>query len=134
MNTKIAVNPEDVFLKTLQPKGVVFLSILVLEGPNILKFIAPPSFMNAYLEKGLYNNDPTLILDQPVLGFYRWERFLFGQKIINLIHQESGATFCESMVLISENKRLVLTVGSKKELSLAQWFFEEKPNFDYLLS
>lgn len=134
MKTKIAIKPESVFLKTLQPRGVVFLSILVLEGPDILKFIAPQSFMNIYLKECLYNNDPTLILDQTILGFYRWEKFLNGQKIVSLIQQESGAIFCESMILINEKKRLVLTVGSKKDFALAQWFFEEKPDFDYLLS
>lgn len=134
MNTKIAKNPEDIFLKTLQPKGAVFLSILVLDGPHILKFIAPQSFIDAYLKNGLYNVDPTLILNETILGFYKWERFAIGEEVTNLIKKESSATFFESLVLINEKKRLVLTVGSKKDLSLAQWFFEQKPNFDYLFS
>jgi hypothetical protein len=134
MTEKMAENPENVFLKTLQPKGAVFLSILVLEGPHILKFIAPQSFIDIYLKKALYNEDPTLILDEKILGFYKWDRFAIGQEIVDLIRDESGASFFESLVLITEKKRLVLTIGSKKDFSLSQWFFEENPNFDYLLS
>ena len=117
---------------------MVFLSILVLDGPDIIKFIAPQSFIDAYLEKQLYNEDPTLILPQETLGFYNWERFAMGTEVLSLIKASikdntEEITHVESMVLTPGNKRLVLTVGSTKELSLSQWFFEEKPNFDHLL-
>ena len=72
MSSAIGITYEDVLFKKMRPQGVVFLSILVLEGPDIIKFIAPQEFMDVYLENQLYNQDPCLIVSQDTIGFYKW--------------------------------------------------------------
>ncbi len=123
---------EDLLLKKMQPQGVVFLSILVLEGPDIVKFIAPQNFIDSYLKDRLYNDDPTLILHQDAIGFYKWSRFIGGEAITTFIKENFKALECESLVACIDKKRLVLTVGYKGEFSLASWFFKEKPMLDQL--
>ena len=124
---------EDILLKTLQPRGGVFLSIMVMEGPNIVKFIAPQDFIDFYLEKALYNKDPSLIVSPEALGFYKWERFIEGEEITRFIKEKFKAIECESLVICGEERKLILTVGYKGDFSLSVWFFEENPNLDHLL-
>ena len=124
---------EDFLLKKLQPKGVAFLSIIVMNGPDITKFIAPKEFIDFYLKEALYNHDPTLIVPQATLGFYKWERFVDGQEILAFLKEHHEATSCESLVLSEGKKRLIVTIGKTREFSFSDWFFQEKPNFDYLL-
>ena len=133
MSDSLSLTYEDILMGKLRPHGVVFLSILVMDGPDITKFIAPQNFIDAYLDQQLYNQDPTLILPQENIGFYNWDRFIDGEKITNLIGEKFKATIFESLVLTQEKKRLVLTVGCQKEFSLSEWFFKENPNLDHLL-
>jgi hypothetical protein len=123
---------EDIILAKMRPQGVVFLSLMVLEGPHITKFIAPQVFMDVYLKEALYNKDPSLIVPEEDIGFYKWTRFIDGEEITNFLKENFHATGCESLVLIVGKKRIVLTIGYKKEFSLSDWFFKENPNFDYL--
>lgn len=125
---------ENILLKKLHAQGVGFFSIIVLEGPHILKFIAPPSFMSIYLEKQLYNHDPLLTVPQSSLGFYLWSQLEEGQEILTLIKEMFSISQCESLILAKKQSRLVLTVGYQKLFSLSDWFFKEKPNFDHLLA
>lgn len=123
---------EDILLKKLRPKGVVFFSMMVLENPDITKFIAPQKFIDFYLDNALYNKDPTLIVPQESIGFYKWDRFVEGEEITGFIKDNFGSIGCESLVLLHEEKRLILTVGYKSDFSLSQWFFEENPQLDHL--
>jgi hypothetical protein len=123
---------EEILLSKMRPQGVVFLSLMVLEGPHIIKFVAPQPFMDHYLEEQLYNKDPSLIVPEEDIGFYKWTRFIDGEEILGFVGEKFGATACESAVLVSGKKRIVLTVGYKREFSLSQWFFKENPTFDHL--
>ena len=131
MSSAIGITYEDVLFKKMRPQGVVFLSILVLEGPDIIKFIAPQEFMDVYLENQLYNQDPCLIVSQDTIGFYKWDRFIDGKEITDFIREKFEAIACESLVLLWGGKRLILTVGYKKEFSLSEWFFKENPELDH---
>jgi hypothetical protein len=104
---------EDILLEKMRPQGVVFLSLIVLEGPHIIKFIAPQEFMDFYLNETLYNEDPTLTVPQDGVGFYKWSNFVKGEEIVEFIKTNFAAIACESLVLSSERKRIILTVGYK---------------------
>lgn len=112
---------EDLLMEQLRPQGVVFLWIMVLEGPDITKFIAPPSFMEQYLENQLYNHDPTLVLPQENKGFYNWTVFAMGDAIIRLMEKLFKVQKSESMVFAEGTKRLVVTTGGSKDFSLEEW-------------